>query len=337
MKLNAIFADHMVLQADAPIRIFGSGQGRVSAALLGQQAALESREDSWCLTLPPQPAGGPYELAVCLNGEEKRFSDVWLGDVLLCAGQSNMQFTLDEEATPPEDYASDDGLRLFALDRPENRPHKLEKRILGTSDGWRPCRAEEAELWPALGYLTGRLWREQTGRAVGIVLCAQGASVIQSWMPPEVIPEKARAIPKEALFIDHTHPDFAAWNKPGFLYSYMFEKLLPYSFGQVIWYQGESNASPAEGACYLEMLTAMISCWRKALETPALPFVVVQIADTRCDPGWLAVQAAQLKAPAAIPAVKTVISADVCEKEMIHPTTKSLLAGRLCRACIASF
>lgn len=327
MELASIFRDNMVFQAGKPIRVFGSGEGEARVYLLdtGLEAAATVRDGHWLAELPPMPAGGPYSLGVWLDGPMRRLDNIYIGQVLLCAGQSNMQFTMAEETTPPECYAADDGLRLFAMDRPELLPEG-ECR-LDSTDGWLPCRRGQVELWPALGYLVGRALRAKKQQAVGIVLCAQGASVIQSWLPPQLLPACAQAIPPQELFCDHTV--YPLWNPPGFLYREMLAPLLPFSFGGVIWYQGESNASPAEGAVYLPMLQAMVEHWRAADDDSTLPFVIVQIADTRRDEGWLAVQKAQAAAPAAIPHLQMVASADVCEPNEIHPPTKSRLAERI--------
>lgn len=84
-------------------------------------------------------------------------------------------------------------------------------------------------------------------------------------------------------------------------------------------------------AAGLPMLQSLIRVWRKAFRNPSLPFVVVQIADfTPClNEGWRLVQKAQLDVQNTAEKVKTVISADVCEKDNIHPPTKHLLAGRI--------
>ncbi len=325
MQLSPLFADHMVLQADKPVRVFGTGSGTVAVSFCGHDAAVTTQEERWLCTLPAMPAGGPYTMRITLDGCSITLQDVWVGQVLLCAGQSNMQFTMNEEITPPDRYDSDAGLRIYTLDRPENLVPCAP--TLTPADGWLCCKAENVGRWSALGYHIGRQLRQRTGQAVGIILCAQGASVIQSWMEPARIPAHAAAIPAQQLFVDHTV--YSCWNAPGFLYQYMLRPAMPYSAASVIWYQGESNASPAEAACYVDMLAAMVANWRELSLDPTLPFIAVQIADTRTDEGWLAIQAAQATAPAAIPGLRTVVSGDISEKAMIHPVTKGPLAARI--------
>ncbi len=330
MQLSPLFADHMVLQAGKPIRVFGTGSGTVTVSFCGHDAAVTTHETSWLCTLPAMPAGGPYTMHITLDGCGITLRDIWVGRVLLCAGQSNMQFTMAEEITPPQQYIADDGLRIFTVTRPEDPA--LSAPGLTAADGWQRAAVSGIGRWSALGYLIGRQLRANTGQAVGIILCAQGASVIQSWMDPARIPAAAAAIPAQALFRDHTA--YPEWNTPGMLYKNMLCPVMPYGVGGVVWYQGESNASPAEAACYVQMLAAMVANWRDIALDAALPFVAVQIADTRTGEGWLAMQAAQSAAPTVIAGLQMIPSGDISEKEMIHPVTKGLLARRIAKAIL---
>ncbi len=324
MRLNPIFRDHVVFQAGKPVRVFGTGSGEVRVSFLGEEKTIYADGKEWLVELKPQSYGGPFSMELSLDGHEITLNDIMIGEVLLCAGQSNMQFTMAEEATPSSSYESDLFLRTYTVDRPEaNKP-------LTPEDGWVCCDAESVGKWSALGYLTGRKLREKGVPAVGIVLCAQGASVIQSWMDTDSLKAPEFQIAQEKLCEDHMV--YSQWNAPSFLYETMFKTVTPFSFGNAVWYQGESNDSPAEGAVYVSLLGAMIQSWRREDRDEALPFVIVQIADSRRNEGWFAVQKAQEEAPAVIPHVRTVKSADVCEKEMIHPVTKGPLASRIADA-----
>ena len=324
LELNAIFADRMVLQAGKPVRIFGRADSPVTVSLERDTVTVDA-DGFFTAELPARRYGGPYTLTVQTAAERVELHDVLIGEVLLCSGQSNMQFTMKEEVTPPAAYRADDRLRLFTQTRPEaNQP-------LGSGDGWLTAQSETIDDWTALGYLTGCALRDAGVPAVGIVHASQGASVIQSWMDTPYLADPLFDIPTEQLFGDHTYWEYN-WNGPTFLYREMLQPLLPYSFGCVVWYQGESNASPAESRVYDRMMAAMVENWREADRDAALPFIMVQIADTRTDEGWLEIQAAQQRAAAAVPGLTMVRSADVCEKEMIHPVTKGPLAKRIAAA-----
>ena len=75
-RLAEIFGDHMVLQRDLPIRLFGTGRGVVEATINGVSAQICSTDERWLLELPALPAGGPYQVQVKLNDNVQLFNDV---------------------------------------------------------------------------------------------------------------------------------------------------------------------------------------------------------------------------------------------------------------------
>ena len=93
----------MVLQANKTIHIFGNGEGEVTVEFLGQKRTVLTKGE-WLIELDPQPYGGPYTMDVTLDGEKTTISDIWLGDVYLLGGQSNMQFKMIERREPTDVY-----------------------------------------------------------------------------------------------------------------------------------------------------------------------------------------------------------------------------------------
>lgn len=324
MKLGEIFKNGLILQAGKPIRIFGKSDGEVSLSLAGK--TITASGGSWTVEFPAMEYGGPYILTASGDGEELTVSDIYIGEVILFSGQSNIQFRMNEAVTPDEFIADDDMLRIFVSERPE------EGEPLHPSDGWIKASRETIGKWSALAYLTGFELRKKGIPAVGVVACSQGASVIQSWIDDKVIVGSELDLPDEKRHCDSKNPTYSRWNAPGMLYHFMLERLMPFSFGRVVWYQGESNSSVYEGEIYDKLLAMMIGNWRKSFVDGSLGFIVVQIADfihTGDKNGWKAVQDAQLRAQDEIPGARTVVSADICENDMIHPVTKWKLAKRI--------
>ena len=326
MELNLLFRNGMVLAAGKPIRIFGKGCGLARVRLLDLCAECESQGDDWMVELPPQPYGGPYTLTVELNGGMTEITDVWVGEVLLLHGQSNMKFMLEESNYPTDRYENEERLRLFSLEYP------TEACPFERADGWVHCTAENAGKWSAIGYHVGLRLARELGCAVGMLAATQGASVIQSWLPEGTEERLGISLLPEQRHIDYSYPAYSAWNRDGLLYHFAIEPIMPYAFTQVLWYQGESNTTEAEGAVYDRLLTALIEQRRRDFDDEALSFVVVQIADyhKRNDEGWRAVQRAQVRVGERVAGVCTVISRDVCENDNIHPATKAVLSDRIC-------
>ena len=94
MKLASIFTDHMVLQANQPIKIFGEGAGTVEITFSGKTITSSFSEKEWCLTLPAMTYGGPYEMQIELDGDALTLHDIYIGEVWLACGQSNMEMPL---------------------------------------------------------------------------------------------------------------------------------------------------------------------------------------------------------------------------------------------------
>ena len=323
MNLAPIFSNGMVLQANKPIRIFGTGGGNVRIDFCGRRAEYVSGDREWLVSLPPMDYGGPYEMTVDLDGRVRTIRDVWIGDVYLLGGQSNMQFKLRESDYPKEKYETAPAMRLFNLERMAGGERFFPE------DGWVACERETAGDWSCLGYLTGRFLARSRDRAIGLIDLSQGAAAIQAFLPDRVFRDETLTVPEDERF-DMAYP----WNRGhSTLYRYMFRKIVPFSASAVVWYQGESNCSDKESRLYGRMLKALIDEWRVDLADADLPFVIVQIADylPRAGEAWSRIQRAQAEA-SAWRNVQTVECRDVCENNLIHPTHKTELARRIARA-----
>lgn len=333
MVLNQIFGSHMVLAANRPLRFFGSGFGTAELSFAEQQVTVTSTGDSWVAELPPMPYGGPYTLTFKSGETTTVLTDIYLGEVYLLAGQSNLQFKMHASATPPEKIQPNPLLRVYTTDRIEkNEPFTAK-------DGWLSATAENIPNFSAVGYLAGQEISTQKQVAVGLIACYQGASVIESWLPKGALDSIGIQINAEEKNSSHTIKEYSAWNQDGKLYNYQFLKVAPFSLSAVVWYQGESDTNYAEALVYDRELALLIDIWRKDLKNSRLPFAVVQIANyaaAKDNPAWPLVQEAQERVQHQVPFVKTVISKDVCEDDDIHPKTKAALASRLA-ATLLSF
>ena len=321
MRPSPLFRSHMVMQAGKPLKVFGTGDGTAVVRLNGVTARCVASNGTWCATLPPQSCGGPYTLVMDFGGRTEVCDDVYVGEVYIMSGQSNMQFKLEESNTPKETYADVPLMRSFTTPRPEPEP-------FSPKDGWVVCTRENAGKWSALGYLFGKAISEKKGVAVGIINCYQGAATVETWMPASLSEQPRFALPREEL--DPAHWCYP-WNKAGWMYDHAFRLLVGYPVGGVVWYQGESNSGKGEYKVYAELVAELIGQWRKDLLDERLPFAVVQIADldVRRDDAWKGIQEAQLRMPSLCPGVTTVKCADTCETNTIHPPTKEPLARRL--------
>lgn len=319
MKLAEIFRDNMVFQAEKPVRIFGSGKGNISLTFATFCYEVKFAEEEWVWELPAQSYGGPYDLAFKINGSDHVLKNVAFGDVILCAGQSNIQFQIIEEAnTSPID--DDEKIRYFV----SGKTLAGEDKFPGA---WGICKQDAVLRWSALGLHIAQNYRRKKDVYVGVVGCFNGASGIRSWLPGRTLDESV-FVP---IALRHTDYVTVAVNADSFLYKKDFEPLIPFSFGNVVWYQGESDTTVEEGRVYTELLSRLVTSWREDLLDKTLEFIVVEICDyvNRCDDGWRAIQECQQKIVDVLENVKTVTSKDVCEHSGIHPSNKEKLAEKI--------
>lgn len=333
MFLAPIFSDHMVVAAGKPVRVFGTGDGEVGVAFRGKTVKAESIYGKWCVTLPAGEAGGPFEMTVEMaNGKRRVLKDVAVGEVLIMAGQSNMQFKLGESTTDPKTWVSDPMIREFTTTRLERQEPYYAK------DGWIVLDKANAGKWCAIGYETAIRRAKAKGIPVGIINCYQGAALIQAFMPEELARSPRLSVPgRFRSHFDEKEEYYSIWNRSGTLYRKQFGEIAPFSVSAVVWYQGESNTgSVKESELYAEQMAAMIGQWRVDLGDAFLPFVVIQLANfdaCRRQDAWHAMQVAQARVPELCPFVKTVRSDDVCESDKgIHPPTKWRIAERVAKA-----
>ena len=187
------FSDHMVLQRDRPVPVWGRAEpgARVTLSWQGEKVRVKAGPDgAWHALLPATPAGGPYTLEV--NGTIVQ--DIRVGDVFLCSGQSNMELPvrrcLDAVAEEIKDY-SNPNIRYLRV--------PLAYNFDGPQEELPPCEWEVLDSestglsWSAVCYFTARYLQEATGVPVGMLNVAVGGSPIEAWLREDVLEDYALA------------------------------------------------------------------------------------------------------------------------------------------------
>ncbi|AGA80397.1 protein of unknown function (DUF303) [Echinicola vietnamensis DSM 17526] len=188
VTLHNLFSDHMVLQREKPIPIWGKALPGtvVTVKLNGFTASSEVGEDStWLVELPAQKKGGPYQLEVLADSTLK-LEDVWLGDVWVCSGQSNMEWPLERAGNASEEIrqANYSQIRLFDV------PHQMEQspsESLPDSVAWKVCSPETIKNFSAVGYFFGRELQQELDVPIGLISSNWGGTNVEAWTSAAMI------------------------------------------------------------------------------------------------------------------------------------------------------
>lgn len=191
LSLPLLFGDSMVLQRGKPIPVWGEAAPgeAVSVSLNGASAeATADEQGTWSTALPAMDAGGPYELTVAGADAHITITDVLIGDVWVCSGQSNMAFMMRDvvKAAPDraEEIASADypNLRLFTVSK-TTAIEPLEE--LADVTPWARCTPESAATFSAVGYHFGRHLMEHGDTPIGLITSAWGGTLAEPWVSKE--------------------------------------------------------------------------------------------------------------------------------------------------------
>lgn len=185
LNVAAVFSDHMVLQRELPIAIFGEADGPVRVELAGRSVEAVPEAGRFCATLPPMAAGGPYVLRVACGEEVRRFEDVMVGEVWLCGGQSNMEFVLRDDREGPTQVATGEDalLRFYTVNQEARMDAAMLARERATA--WKPLAPGTCADVSAVAYYAGRRLREALGVPVGMLICCIGGSESACWISRE--------------------------------------------------------------------------------------------------------------------------------------------------------
>lgn len=337
VTLPKCFGDGAVLQRDKPICVWGWADAgeQVTVVFAGTSATTTACEQgAWKVCLPAQPASfEPRDLVV--EGKNKiAFSNVLVGEVWICGGQSNMEQPLNSWGQPGLACTEDEISGDFSFIR-FNRAHhviKSEEQKDFETNGWLVCKDGVQKDCTAAGFHFAVRLNKELNVPVGLIDSNWGGSNINSWIPDagwNEVPETVE-VGKNLLA---ARADAKDWDKCGGMYNAMLAPWKNYSIRGAIWYQGCSNAGEREFYYYKQK--AMIREWRKAFGQGDFPFYWVQLAsftEAKDDPNesgdWPYLRRGQQMC-LEVPNVGQAVIIDAGEANDIHPRNKWIVGNRL--------
>lgn len=358
LRMPATYSDNMVLQREKPLVISGMADAgeKVSVRIAGRRGeAVAGMDGKWSVTLPPMEAGGPYMLSIHADSGKREYANVWVGEVWLCSGQSNMAFRVNEAADSQRKAFLD-----FAATRPpiclfdmkprwETNAVEWDVSVLDSLNrlqyyrdaGWKECDRETAGNFSAVAFTFGQMLSDSLHVPVGLILNAVGGSPAEAW-----IDRKTLEFEFPDILYDWRHNDFiqewarerASLNirksvntqqrhpyEPCYLYESGIQPLGKYPIRGVIWYQGESNAHNIEA--HEKLFRLLVRSWRKNWQEE-LPFYYVQLSSLN-RPSWPRFRDSQRRLMQSIADSGMAVSSDRGDSLDVHPRYKREVGERL--------
>lgn len=370
LKLSPVFGDSMVVQREQPIHVWGwtTPETEVRVKLAGNSASGTADADGrFDVMLEPLPAGGPHELTIAAD-ETRTFTDVLVGEVWLCSGQSNMAWTVSRSDDPDLELLTAKYPQIRLISVPQVAAQTPSNDFKGQ---WEACTADTVREFSAVGYFFGRQLHQTLDVPIGLIDNAWGGSAAEAWIAREDLEQAGQytellnkwddlaANYDHAAAVAKWKERVKAWeankkgnkpraprnllqgnHRPANLFNGVLHPVLGYTIRGAIWYQGESNAGRAYQ--YRDLFPLMIQTWRTRWGQGDFPFYWVQLADFRRevpepgDSSWAELREAQTMTMSKLPNTGEAVIIDLGEADDIHPRNKQGVAKRLARWALAN-
>jgi sialate O-acetylesterase len=300
VRLPAVISDHMVLQQEANVNLWGWAEpGEKITAKFGDKSVqtVAGPDKKWKVRLGTLKAGTTGDLTV--TGEDTvTVKDVLVGEVWVASGQSNMEWIVKNSKDADQEIAQSKNpqIRMFTVTKANSLTPKEDCE--GT---WQVSAPETVGSFSAVGYFFARELQKKLNVPVGVIHTSWGGTPAEFWTPTAVLErepafkkyierwekqqadfpkakeaydaamvkwkeaaEKAKAEGKPAPRAPGAPRGSDAFGAPGCLWNAMVEPLLGYTIQGAIWYQGESNANGDDAKLYRALFPTMILSWRQA-------------------------------------------------------------------------
>lgn len=361
VQLPKIFGNHMVLQRDQENRIWGWAEAGEKLTISIAQHTVQTvtnAQGRFEAKLPAMQAGGPHSLTIT-GTDTVEFKDVLVGEVWVCSGQSNMQWSVDQANDPDLEKLTAKFPKIRLITVPRVGTQEPQDDFEGE---WQQCSPETVGQFSAVGYFFGRQLHQTLNVPIGLIDNAWGGSACEAWIRRDTLEDQAQyqplmdrwvAIEKEYATISkqpngdkkakqrlaNVTRQMRGQHRPGNLYNGVLRPIIGYGIRGVIWYQGETNASRAYQ--YRSLFPLMIQQWRDEWKQNAFPFYWVSLADFRAEVNgpqgsdWAELREAQTMTMSQLENTGEAIIIDLGEAADIHPKNKQDVAKRLARWALA--
>ena len=328
-KLASFFSDHMVLQQNEKVTLWGKDKPKkklkIEASWGESLSAKTDADGNWSVKIETPKAGGPYSIKI--QGSDKiTLNDILIGEVWLCSGQSNMEMPVKGLLNQPINGSQEtilngnnNKLRVFTVEK--NSSLEPLEDVVGD---WQIASPKTVGNFSATAYFFGNKICNSLQIPVGLIVTSWGGSRAEAWTDSATLKEF-----KESIIIPKEKPKTKVNQVPTLLYNAMIHPLIGYTIKGTIWYQGESNRLDYKE--YPQLITSMVESWRTQWNQPEFPFYYVQIApfNYKKDGTSAFLREAQLKTMSTLKNCGMAVTLDIGEATSIHPMEKRKVGERL--------
>jgi sialate O-acetylesterase len=382
IRAASVFSDHMVLQRDGKIPIWGSAEvgEEVVVQFAGQRKVARAGSDrKWRVDLDPIPANSQGQELTISSGTAAApvatFTDVLVGEVWLCSGQSNMAWTVREKGINVKNAEQEQAGANYPLIRQLKAPKSNAKAPADSFQAaWTVCSPETVGGFSGVAYFFARDLFARLNVPIGIINTSYSGTPIESWLSEETFASAPACSAARARFaetkakwpeiLEAYRAQTEAWTReseaakadgltfakqkprqpvgpghpysPVTVYNAMLHPIIPYGMRGAIWYQGEGNVRQADE--YEGLLTALITQWREEWGQGNFPFLYVQLPNYKgetAEPDWAWLRDAQARVLAA-PNTGMTVNIDVGDPNDLHPKNKQDVGKRLAALALAT-
>ena len=345
IRLASVLQNNMVIQQGKPFTVWGKTLPNniinVECSWLSKKFITSANEEGkFSLEIPVSFVKNgnftKHHLTVFDKDTHIDLSNLLIGEVWFCSGQSNMEMSM-QPAPPWHKGVVDFEKEIAAANMPNLRLYKAAKQTsinqLDTCVGkWESCTPETVALFSGVAYYFGRKLLMDLNIPIGLVESAIGSASCQSFINREVLFSDTVLRKTYLEPYDKNPTEKIPVLCPSLVYNAMIHALMPFSIKGILWYQGESNAG--EFIKYPRLFTALINSWRKEFNQGSIPFYFVQMTPYNWKKNdssafnyalFRASQSEVLK----MPNTAMVSTMDIGEPDNIHPRQKKVVGERL--------
>ena len=327
IRLPAVIGDNMVLQQKSEAAVWGWGEPGSEIKVTGSWnndtvKTKISNHSFWSVKLKTPAAGGPFTVNIKSN-DELTLKNVMIGEVWICSGQSNMEWSADHNLMNAQE-------EIKNANYPDIRLFHVKKIATETPQDncfakWEECSPSTMHSFSSVGYFFSRNLHQNLNIPIGIIEVAWGGTPAEVWVNADLVESDPllRSSAQKLITYDW-------WpNKPGVAYNAMISPLIHFSIAGAIWYQGEGNTLNYES--YRNLMGTLIENWRSDFGKE-FPFYYVQIAPYAYSPETrpAIIREMQMQTMNNVPKTGMVVVSDLVDDvKNIHPANKQDVGKRL--------